>query len=114
MQNALTLIHSTAQHSTAQHSTAQHSTAQQDNCAFFSFIRNLNRQVRERHALLPGGFFCLKKGTKCWMSIFAVRSVIKDKSQCAQAYTQMAVKLEAAIIKTGIAENRTQQNRRLA
>lgn len=43
---------------------SQHSTAQQDNCAFFSFIRNLNRQVRKRHALLPGGFFLSEKGHK--------------------------------------------------
>ena len=43
------LQHSTAQHSTAQHSTAQHSTAQHStayNCAYFSFICILNRQVK--------------------------------------------------------------------
>ena len=47
------------------------------------------------------------------MSMCVVRSMVKDKPH-AQAYTQMGVKLEAAIIKTGIAENRTQQNQRLA
>ena len=63
-----TAQHSTAQHSTAHHSTAQHSTAQHStahNCAYFSFICILNRQVKgvslNSHARR---FFCLENGCK--------------------------------------------------